>query len=646
MTSDRFEEHVLTAAQQTVVDQPWDARVLVTAGAGAGKTHTVVRRLDVLVEREELEAGEILVLTFSRAAVRELRERIDRHAMAARRVRAQTFDSWAVGLLRQAYPDTDWSVVSFDARIVAAAEAIAQGALEVSEHGVPGHVVIDEVQDLVGVRREMVEALLDRCADNCGFTVVGDSAQAVYGFQVSDPDQRASETNYFFDWLRASFADDLVELHLGDNFRARSDQARVALPLGPHLRQLPRNPAEAAAAAERIHAELRARLLEAPYFGDLADDFALESLRWFDGSTAILCRDNGQVLCVSQLLADAGVPHRLQRSTRDRPAPPWLTTLLTGTEASQVTQERFVELLQSQDSMLPKDLGAQDLWASVRRVARGPRATLDMRALHQALAEGRLPDELTAAEPTPLVVSSVHRAKGLEFDRVLVIEPPALAAPRRVAKKKYDYDPAAEARLLYVAMTRPRDDLYRLEAPSTWLYRKERRLDRWYLGGRSTWARNGLEALGADVCHDAPPGTLGVDEDPVRLQEYLRAAVRAGDAVQLRLLHQLPAGEDQSPPYAVLHDGRPIGQVSEQFRRDLCRLLRRSGDSLDHPWPARVTGLRVDCIESVAGSTAATERAGLGSHGVWLAVRVCGMGRFDWEADFSFDTGFPEESDR
>lgn len=66
----------LTTEQTTVVEQPADSLVLVTAGAGAGKTYTLVRRLDHLLQDEGLSAGEVLVLTFSRAAVRELRERI------------------------------------------------------------------------------------------------------------------------------------------------------------------------------------------------------------------------------------------------------------------------------------------------------------------------------------------------------------------------------------------------------------------------------------------------------------------------------------------------------------------------------------------------------------------------------------------
>ncbi|MFE9824310.1 UvrD-helicase domain-containing protein [Streptomyces sp. NPDC005791] len=631
MTIAPLTEHRLTPAQQAVVDQPWDARVLVTAGAGAGKTHTLVRRLDMLVEREELEAGEILVLSFSRAAVRELTERIERHAAAAQRIRVQTFDGWASALLNRAYPDVDWGKYTFDSRIEAATEAIDKGAVEGGEY-VPAHVVIDEVQDLVGVRREMVEALLDRFQENSGFTVVGDSAQAVYGFQVSDPEQRAEETDRFLEWVRATFGEDLVELHLGDNFRARGETARVALPYGSPLQRLPRDRGAAAGEAERIHGDLRALLLSTPNFGSLEDQFVLAALRDFPDTTAVLCRDNGQALTLSGILAAADVPHTLQRSARERSAPVWITELLASTGTTALTRERFEQLLI--DLPIPAGSVPEALWRSVRKVARGRgRGTLDVVALHRALAEGRLPDELTAALPSSLVISTMHRAKGLEFDRVLVVEPRTLKEPAPVRKKKYDYDPAAEARLLYVAMTRARDDLYVLDAPNSWLVRKDKRIDRWYLGGRGTWARNGIELIGSDVSHEQPPGTEGFRQDPEELWRHLVTGVAAGAEAELALLHNIPVDSDQSPPYAVVVAGRQIAVVSERFRTALNRMLRRTSHSEVDRWPPLITGLRVECVESVAGSPAATEAAGLGSHGAWIAPRLCGLGRFHWYAN-------------
>ncbi|MEU5954050.1 UvrD-helicase domain-containing protein [Streptomyces sp. NPDC047525] len=614
----------LTPEQQAVVDQPWDARVLVTAGAGAGKTHTLVRRLDALVSREEdaLEAGEILVLSFSRAAVRELRVRISAHGRQARRVRAQTFDSWAYALLTNAYPDEEWSRYTFDERIREAERAITKGAVEAGELGAPAHVVIDEVQDLVGDRRNMVETLLDRFQDSCGFTVVGDSAQAVYGFQVADPDARAAETNYFFDWLRVSYSDDLVELHLSANFRARSEEARTALSVGPTLHGLPSDPSEAATVGESAYRQLRERLLACPDFGELSAPFVVGSLNDYPGTCAILCRDNRQALVLTETLFQQGVPHRLQRSLQDRPVPAWVAGLLRRTGSATLSEDRFREILS--EAGTSSDVDPAPLWRSLRGAARASRGLMDIAGVRRLIVEGRFPDDLAAAEPSRLVVSTIHRAKGLEFDRVIVMEPAAIS---ELSKQHTHLDPAAEARALYVAMTRPREDLYRVAAPNTAVIRRDRAINRWYVGGWKSYARHGIEATGGDVCREHPPGTDGFDLDPRAVQEHLTGSVHTGDPLVLRRLHDLRSDADQSPPYAVYHEGMPVGLVSKKFRMDLYSSLKVSRN-WEVRWPSAITGFRVDTVEAVAGSVASGVRAGLGEHGVWLLPRMTGLGRY------------------
>ncbi|MFJ1597699.1 UvrD-helicase domain-containing protein [Streptomyces sp. NPDC088261] len=624
MSNAYLDSPVLTVEQQAVVDKPWDTRLLVTAEAGAGKTHTLVRRLDVLMSNEEdaLEAREILVLSFSRAAVRELRERIALHAREARRVRVQTFDSWAYALLRSAYPARDWSAFPFEERIQEATEAIMRGAVEESESGAPAHVVIDEVQDLVGDRRDMVETLLDRFQNNCGFTVVGDGAQAIFGFQVSDDDARAAETNYFFDWLRASYPDDLVELHLSENFRARTDEARTALALGTALRRLPSETAESDAAGEVLHHKLRDLLRSCPDFGALDNSFTLGSLKEFPGTCAILCRDNRQAIALSDTLYSQGVLHRTQRPLQDRPVPAWVAFLLRATGSATLTEERFRELLA--DGPVPPPGDHPRLWRSLRSAARGPRGLMDVASVRPLIAEGRFPDDLAAAEPAPLVISTVHRAKGLEFDRVIVVEPGTTA---ELAKQHSRVDPASEARALYVAMTRPRDDLFRIAPPDTALLRKDRSSNRWYLGGWQAYIRDGITASGQDVSREHPPGTDGFEDDATAVQEYLAASVRPGDELVLRAQHEMPMATDQSPPYTIHHRGRPVGVVSEQFRRDLHASLKINR-TWEINWPVEIAGFRMDCLESVAGSTASGLRAGLGDQGVWIVPRMSGLGRY------------------
>ncbi|GAA2482333.1 hypothetical protein GCM10023100_49140 [Actinocorallia cavernae] len=613
----------LTAEQRAVVDQPWDARVLVTAGAGAGKTHTLVRRLDALCGHEDpeeaLEAAEILVLTFSRAAARELRERISRHGERARRVRARTFDSWAYEVLVQAHPDGDWGAARFDERISAAARAVEKGALEIGDAVPPAHVVIDEVQDLLGGRRELVETLLDRYQDSCGFTVVGDAAQSVYGFQIEDLAERADETGRFFDWLRCSYPDDLVELRLTQNFRATTPEARVALAHGPRLQRI-----SDADEAETLYDELRDLLLDpANGMGELGAEFTLEGLRGLTDTCAILTRDNQEALVVSGLLHAHGVEHRLRRPLEERPVPYWVAELLRSTEATGLTEDRFRSLLSR--IPLPYEPNVDALWTVLRRVARGTaRDVLDPDRLRRAVADGRFPDEAADPEGARIVVSTVHRAKGLEFDRVIVLTPPTVAE----LHKRYgdELDLPAEARALYVAMTRARQDLYHVAPPELPLFRRagRRRDGRRYLGSWRSYDRYGIVAEAGDVCRDNPPGR---EADAVATQAYLLEQVCPGQEVLLLRRHGLPMGETQSPPYALVHEGREIGEASRRFREELFQ-VQKVNRTWDPWWPDEIHGLRIDTLETVTGSTAAGANAGLGERGTWIAPRITGIGRY------------------
>ncbi|MEV0484847.1 UvrD-helicase domain-containing protein [Streptomyces sp. NPDC050508] len=623
MTDAYLDSPPLTDEQRTVVEQPWDARVLVTAGAGAGKTHTLVRRLDALCGNEDpeaaLEAAEILVLTFSRAAARELRERITRHGERAHRVRARTFDAWAYEVLLQSRPDVEWGTVAFDERIASAAQAVEKGALEIGDAVPPAHVVIDEVQDLLGGRRELVEALLDRYQESCGFTVVGDAAQSVYGFQIEDLAERADETGRFFDWLRCSYPDDLVELRLTQNFRATTPEARVALAYGPRLQRLD-DPSE----AENLYDGLRDLLLDpANGMSDLDDAFTLAGLRDLTDTCAVLTRDNQQALVVSELLYTHGVEHRLRRPLEERPVPYWVAELLRRTEATGLTEDRFSSLLA--EIPLPYSPDAGTLWTMLRRVARGAgRGVLDVDRLRRAVAEGRFPDEGADPETARIVVSTVHRAKGLEFDRVVVLSPPTVADLHK--RYKDGLDLPAEARALYVAMTRPRQDLYHVTPPELPHFKRAgRRHDgRLFLSSWRSYDRFGIVAAAGDVSRDDPPGH---GTDAAATQAYLLDRVRPGQEVVLRRRHDLPMGDSQSPPYVLLHDGREIGETSRRFRAGLFQVQKVSR-TWEPRWPDEIHGLRIDTLETVTGSIAAGANAGLGDRGVWIAPRITGIGRY------------------
>ncbi|WP_280459711.1 ATP-dependent helicase [Nocardia carnea] len=634
MSEDTYlHSHDLTDEQQAVVEQPWDACVLVTAGAGSGKTHTLVRRLDRLMVRDEISAGDILVLTFSRAAVRELARRIAGFAQSARRIRVQTFDAWATSLLVEIDAEGEWQHQPFDDRIKVAIEAIERGYADDWYADDLRHILVDEVQDLVGLRREMVEALIERFP-GAGVTVVGDSAQAIYGFQVRDEVARAAEANRFFSWLREHFGPELVELSLTRNFRARTLEARRALAFGSAVGALRSNTDEDRTAAAQVYRGLSEELSISPAIGDMNDGFTTDALRDYPDTCAILTRNNGQALLLSERLRESGVPHSLRRTVTDRPSPGWLADLFDQAERSTITEDEVKEFAAGRLGADPAQ--AQEIWRALRSLERRrvPGA-VSYDSIRRAIWERRIPDELVPQPTERLTVSTIHRAKGLEFDRVIVLR-------ERDYRRSEETAPADDARLLYVALTRARDDLYQLEEVNSGVQiaRRDDRIRRWYIGDKRKnrrLYRGGLEAVGNEVDSRKPPGTEDFVADPVRIQGYLRDNLRSGESVEFRVQDDDMLWEETSPPYVLYHGEQPIGTASETFRVHLLRLLKHGKTFEVRRWPCRIRGLSVEVVESVAGSPVVTQRAGLGETGVWRIPRLCGLGRFDWKGKAEVD---------
>lgn len=101
---ERVDPPVLDAAQRAVVDHA-GGPLLVLAGPGTGKTTTLVEAVTARVEAGA-DPARILILTFSRKAAVELRDRAALRLGGARAPQATTFHSFCYGLVRS-HQDTD-----------------------------------------------------------------------------------------------------------------------------------------------------------------------------------------------------------------------------------------------------------------------------------------------------------------------------------------------------------------------------------------------------------------------------------------------------------------------------------------------------------------------------------------------------------
>ncbi|HTT51764.1 MAG TPA: ATP-dependent DNA helicase [Streptosporangiaceae bacterium] len=93
----------LDAAQQAVVSHP-GGPLLVLAGPGTGKTTAIVEAVVERITERRIDPERVLVLTFSRKAAQELRERITtRLRRTTRQPLALTFHSYAYALVRREF---------------------------------------------------------------------------------------------------------------------------------------------------------------------------------------------------------------------------------------------------------------------------------------------------------------------------------------------------------------------------------------------------------------------------------------------------------------------------------------------------------------------------------------------------------------
>ncbi len=477
----------LTLAQREAIesDQPL---LCVVAGAGAGKTRVLTMRVARRVRDGSIDADRTLVTTFSRKAADELRTRL--WSLGVSGVRAGTFHRTALGLLRehrelrgrpapQLMPDRrrlladittgdprrtraldgeiGWAkarlippdhyegearrhrrrsgvnqdqvaeiyaryeeerarrrLLDFDDLIVACADALAgDSEFADSVRWRSRHLFVDEMQDVNPAQFRLLSALL---SDDPDLFVVGDPNQSVYGFNGADP----TLLNRLPEILRGTRV-----IRLDENHRCTPQVVAVATEVlrdaggaatsevvpprssrvdGP----VPRVVSHATDEDEAIWAARQVKLSRAP------------GRPW--SSIAVLTRTNAQLTRVLAAVQAAGVPAGVAGA----------------------------------------DLGpASDLRGDGFRRGAGAGAPSAAPSPARAGGRGVDPDDDEVAESIPrdhVVLSTFHRAKGLQWQTVLVLGLSGGLMPLASAQT-----PAAveeERRLLYVALTRSEDELW------------------------------------------------------------------------------------------------------------------------------------------------------------------------------------------
>ncbi|MBI4701977.1 MAG: RecQ family ATP-dependent DNA helicase [Deltaproteobacteria bacterium] len=569
----------LTAEQRAAVTAE-DAAVLVVAGPGSGKTHSVVRRVAHMVRARQIPAEQILVLAFNRAAVADVRRRLaEALGRRARYVEVRSFHSLALRLTgAELSPGPGDAGRQLDETVLDAARLLAGEA----EGGIPAellrqrvlgpirHVLVDEYQDLDPSQHQLLAALVGLGRSRAGaprtersLYVVGDDDQAIYGFrQASVEFLRRFEHEFGARriCLRDSFRSNARIVQVAARFVASAPDRLKARP-EEQIRPAPGAPAGDERSVRRIlYADEREMAGHAAYA-------AARSLEAGQGSLAVLARRWSDLDAVRWLLERQGIGFAIHHGGFHRP-------LYARYPASRIIQE-----LCAQDGMLAGPAVAE-LGARIEQAGRSEDepplgellalgaeideerayapdsdepeslAPMTLRQLGQALLAGAREASTrngSAAGAARVDLCTFHGAKGGELDKVIV-----LAARRGDAE---------ERRAFYVAMTRARSELIlatlgsseelaaEVEAPLVDL--------RGVAGRIPTAAAGYLDCEPADVRAAAVAGQ--------RSQQRL-AALREGDPLEL---------DESGPTLRYVSEGVLVAELTSGGAQRLARLRAR-----------------------------------------------------------------------
>jgi ATP-dependent DNA helicase RecQ len=482
--------------QQAVVAAPLEGSHLVLAGPGSGKTRVIVHRVAWLLRESMVLPEEIMVLAYNRSAAVEVRQRLWALVGAdAGGVTVQTLHGLAMRLTGTSYAVAveRGETIQFEAVIREATRRLKE-----SEQGddldpsverdriLAGlrFLLVDEYQDINGDHYDLISAVAGRTLnseeDQLSLLVVGDDDQNIYAFGgASVRFIRQFESDY-----------GARRYHLVENYRStgqiidcsnrviararermkrdqeiRIDHVRRDLAPGGEFAKL--DPV----AGGRVHVlevprdlglEVQMALAELMRLNGLGADgelgqwgrFAVIARRWEDlEPMAALCRLHDVPV---RVLRDDHIPDL--RATREGAL---LLSLLRGElrrgrsgrallKASALTRWFRTRFGCPVDGLIPHPSRAALARFILETETVAPGTERVVSDLIESLYEYGSGVGATGTEQRygPMVLMTAHRAKGLEFDHVLILDGGG-----------WPQSNDEERRLFYVAMTRARKTL-------------------------------------------------------------------------------------------------------------------------------------------------------------------------------------------
>jgi hypothetical protein len=483
--------------QFEIVKSSSDSRILVSAGPGMGKTAVACARVAHLIETESISPSNIWMISFTRAAVSELADRIASFSeddQAVLGVSVATIDSRAWHLRSGFDVQTANKLFGgFDTAISRAIEMIDENEEDYAEHFQDvDHLIIDEAQDVNGIRAQFLLRVIGLLRPDCGITVFHDPAQAIYDYEQSL--EGADQTKLVDELCKLSiFSDGIKELKI---IHRTKDPSLLRLYEDLRLDVL-------SEATDRFE-EQKSIVLDAAH-AEISGRFEARNLKGYL-SALVLFRTRAQAVMASSFLCAEGISHRLRMPGYPRCIPPWVALAFSTMNEQTISKSTFFERISELYSLRQRELLGLDhpdatvfsetVWNRVRKSTRSRNRgeeVLNLADLAERLSlspiDGLVRAEVGAVGP---ILGTIHSSKGREADEVILNVSSSWTAD---ASSSWG-DPIEEGRVLFVGASRAKQKLITspgLSAPYSMKLEASGRVYRKGRKGRSCQLQVGLQ---------------------------------------------------------------------------------------------------------------------------------------------------------
>ncbi|MGN0037347.1 MAG: RecQ family ATP-dependent DNA helicase [Bacteroidaceae bacterium] len=398
----------LSARQMEIISDKESRCIVVAAGPGSGKTRVLVHKLASLLMLEDVKHEQLLMLTFSRAAATEFKQRLmGLIGNAAHFVEIKTFHSYCFDLLGKIGNLDDSKDV-----VAKAADLINTGGVEPSRIG-KTVLVIDEAQDMGADEYALVKALM-QANEEMRVIAVGDDDQSIFCFRGADA--------HYMSQLLTDAGGRLMELT--DNYRSTPQVVALAnafVRYIPHrMKSTPIRSMQYEQGQVSVTYHPEGRLMYQPLVDELLAGGGGERR-----SVCVLTRTNKEAVLLVALLRKSGLRSKLIQSMdgirfwslaevryflKQLHKGP-RTPLIPDTVWEEAKRQTFATYAGS--TALPYLQRCIDLFEQVNT----KRYHSDFQ---EYVFESALEDFSDLAE-NDIVVSTIHKAKGREFDDVYML---------------------------------------------------------------------------------------------------------------------------------------------------------------------------------------------------------------------------------